>query len=237
VHSNLATWCPSWGKSPWLPTTTPPLAAAYPVTISPWLCFYLSTMYPFLACSCSPSRPVIHSPQLVLLLLSCSLPSLHLLSMPCCENKCTLSVLSITQMEPQHMIITCDSKNIRQTHSYQFNCTSDNLHLLLRKNFNPMKSDINNKTKLTIQTNASIVIVQSVPTLFWMLQGQIHHFVLTICPRASAQGWICKTKMVYLSWGLSKRAGAHVTSRKVVQAECTRGGYNLSSVISYSEGF
>jgi hypothetical protein len=46
----------------------PPLAAAYLVTVSPWLCFYLSTMCPFLACSCSPTRPVICSPQLVLLL-------------------------------------------------------------------------------------------------------------------------------------------------------------------------
>jgi hypothetical protein len=49
----------------------PPLTAAYPVTVSPWLCFYLSTLYPFLAaCSCSPARPVIHSPQSVLLLLA-----------------------------------------------------------------------------------------------------------------------------------------------------------------------
>ena len=48
----------------------PPLAAAYLVTVSPWLCFYLSTMCPFLACSCSPTRPVICSPQLVLLLLA-----------------------------------------------------------------------------------------------------------------------------------------------------------------------
>jgi hypothetical protein len=38
-------------------------------------------MYPFLACSCSPARPVIHSPQSVLLLLSCSSPSLHLWSL------------------------------------------------------------------------------------------------------------------------------------------------------------
>jgi hypothetical protein len=55
--------------SPWLATTTT-LAAAYLVTVSPWLCFYLSTMCPFLACSCSPTRPVICSPQLVLLLLA-----------------------------------------------------------------------------------------------------------------------------------------------------------------------
>jgi hypothetical protein len=76
ARSNLAMQCPSWGKSP-------PLTAAYPVNVSPWLCFYLSTLYPFLACncaSCSPaSRPVIHSPQSVLLLLSCSLPSSRLL--------------------------------------------------------------------------------------------------------------------------------------------------------------
>jgi hypothetical protein len=38
-------------------------------------------MYPFLACSCSPARPAIHSPQSVLLLLSCSSPSLHLWSL------------------------------------------------------------------------------------------------------------------------------------------------------------
>ncbi len=51
----------------------PPLAAAHLVTgaVSPWwLCFYLSTMCPFLACSCSPNRTVICSPQLVLLLLA-----------------------------------------------------------------------------------------------------------------------------------------------------------------------
>jgi hypothetical protein len=79
-------------------------------------------------------------------------------------------------------------------------------------------------------------LVQSVPAQFWMLQGQIHHFVLSIHPRASAWGWIRKTKMVHLSWGLSNRAGAHVTSQKVVQAECTRGRYNFSSAISYNEG-
>ncbi len=80
VCSNLATWCPSWGKSPWLATTTT-FTAAYPVTVSPWLCFNLSTMYPpFLACSCSPAMTGLSfTPlaQLVLLLLSCSLPSLH----------------------------------------------------------------------------------------------------------------------------------------------------------------
>jgi hypothetical protein len=57
--------------SPWLATTTTPCSSlAYLVTVSPWLCFYLSTMCPFLACSCSPTRPVICSPQLVLLLLA-----------------------------------------------------------------------------------------------------------------------------------------------------------------------
>jgi hypothetical protein len=75
--STLATWCPSWGKSPWLATTTTP-HSSLPYH---WLCFYLSTMYPFLACSCSPARPAIHSPQSVLLLLSCSSPSLHLWSL------------------------------------------------------------------------------------------------------------------------------------------------------------
>jgi hypothetical protein len=45
-----------------LPLQQPTLSA----TVSPWLCFYLFTMYPFLACSCSPARPVIGSPQLVL---------------------------------------------------------------------------------------------------------------------------------------------------------------------------
>jgi hypothetical protein len=79
--------------------------------------------------------------------------------------------------------------------------------------------------------------VLSVPALFWMLQGQIHHFVLSIRPRASARGWIHETKMVYLSRGHSNRAGAGVTSQKVVRAERTRGGYNLSSIFSYSKGF
>jgi hypothetical protein len=48
----------------------PPLAAAYLVTVSPWLCFYLSTMCPFLVFSCSPARPVTCSHQWVLLLLA-----------------------------------------------------------------------------------------------------------------------------------------------------------------------
>jgi hypothetical protein len=33
----------------------PPLTEAYPVTVSPWFCFYPSTVYTFLACSCSLS--------------------------------------------------------------------------------------------------------------------------------------------------------------------------------------
>jgi hypothetical protein len=44
-------------------------------TLSPFLYFYLSTMYPFLECSCSSARPVVCSPQLVLLLLTRSLMS------------------------------------------------------------------------------------------------------------------------------------------------------------------
>jgi hypothetical protein len=57
VHSNLATWCPSWDKIPWLagynhhPSQHPTLSLSAPG----WLCFYLSTMYPFLACRCSPA--------------------------------------------------------------------------------------------------------------------------------------------------------------------------------------
>jgi hypothetical protein len=27
VYSNLATWCPSWGKSPWVPTITTPCSS------------------------------------------------------------------------------------------------------------------------------------------------------------------------------------------------------------------
>jgi hypothetical protein len=62
-------------------------------------------------------------------------------------------------------------------------------------------------------------------------------FCLEYPPEASARGRICETKMAYLSQGLSNRAGARVTSRKVVRAERTRGGYNLSSIFSYSKGF
>ena len=46
----------------------PPLAAVYLVTVSHWLCFYLSTMYPFASCmrllSCQACRslPSISSP-------------------------------------------------------------------------------------------------------------------------------------------------------------------------------
>jgi hypothetical protein len=47
-----------------------PWCSSLPSHCQPWLCFYLSTMCPFLACSCSPTRPVICSPQLVLLLLA-----------------------------------------------------------------------------------------------------------------------------------------------------------------------
>jgi hypothetical protein len=72
--SNLATWWPSRVKSPWLagynhhpsPQQPPTLSLSAPGC----LCFYLSTMYPFLACSRSPARPVVRSPQLVLLLLA-----------------------------------------------------------------------------------------------------------------------------------------------------------------------
>jgi hypothetical protein len=73
--------------------------------------------------------------------------------------------------------------------------------------------------------------VLSVPALFWILRGQIHHFILSMCARASARGQICETKMVYLSQGLSNRAGARVTSWKVVWVDSTSGGYNLSSII------
>jgi hypothetical protein len=70
AHSNLATWYPSWGKSPWLATKPPPAPCsslpAHCLSAPGWLCFYLS-MYPFLACRCSPARPVIQSPQFVLL--------------------------------------------------------------------------------------------------------------------------------------------------------------------------
>jgi hypothetical protein len=76
--SNLATRCPSWGKSPWLAYNHhPSQPAAYPFTVSPWLCLLLPLHHvpPFLACSCSPARPVIHSPQSVLVLLAL-IPSL-----------------------------------------------------------------------------------------------------------------------------------------------------------------
>jgi hypothetical protein len=79
VLSNLATWCPSWGESPWLATTTTTPRSRQPtLSLSAPGCWlagsasssYLSTMYPFLACSYSPARPVVRSPQLVLLLLA-----------------------------------------------------------------------------------------------------------------------------------------------------------------------
>jgi hypothetical protein len=64
------------------PSQQPTLSLSAPdsASTSPCTTYY----YPFLAsCSwaCSPARPVVHSPQLLLLLLSCSLPSLHPLSM------------------------------------------------------------------------------------------------------------------------------------------------------------
>jgi hypothetical protein len=86
-------------------------------------------------------------------------------------------------------------------------------------------------------SSRSLMTVLSVPALFWMLQGQIHHFVLSIHMRALAWGWICKIRMVYLSWRLSNRAGGCVTSRKVVWVDSTSGGYNLSSITFYSKGF
>jgi hypothetical protein len=48
---------------------------------------------------------------------------------------------------------------------------------------------------------------------------------------ASARGWIRETNMVYLSRVLSNRAGGRVTSQKVIRADSTSGGYNLSSII------
>jgi hypothetical protein len=44
---------------------------------------------------------------------------------------------------------------------------------------------------------------------------------------------------MYLSRGLSNRAGGHVTSRKVVRVDSTSGRYNLSSIIFLycSKGF
>ena len=103
--SNLATWCPSWGKSPWLASYNhhPLQQPSYPVTVSHCgspACFYLSTMCPLLACSCSPARPVICSPQLVLLLLSYSLLAL-IVAIPClphgASGKCGGSRLKASQ--------------------------------------------------------------------------------------------------------------------------------------------
>jgi hypothetical protein len=63
VCSNLATWCPSWGKSPWLATTTTPCSS--------------------LPCHCQPLAlllPLHHEPiscmQLLFCQGSCSLPSI-----------------------------------------------------------------------------------------------------------------------------------------------------------------
>jgi hypothetical protein len=81
AHSNLATWCPSWGKSPWLATTTTPcsslpchcqpLALLLVATPPPWLYPFLHAvaLLPWQACHSLP-------PQLFLLLLSCSLHTL-----------------------------------------------------------------------------------------------------------------------------------------------------------------
>jgi hypothetical protein len=60
AHSNLATWCPSWGKSPWLTTTTTPHSS--------------------LPCHCQPLALLLHFHQVPLScmeLLSCQ--ACHLL--------------------------------------------------------------------------------------------------------------------------------------------------------------
>jgi hypothetical protein len=88
VLSNLATWCPSWGKSPWLASYNhhPLQQPSYPVTVSHCgspACFYLSTMCLPPPCIQLLSCQACHLlPQLVLLLLSYSLLAL-IVAIPC----------------------------------------------------------------------------------------------------------------------------------------------------------